>query len=315
MFRKVQSKAIQAGLSGITVAILFGEVVDGRQDMKCSDLAVDATVSIIGEPKIGEPFDVIFRFIPSDSFIHTLGVLDSVYLVCHSGVQYLDGDTLWEGSLEMQCEYELRARYVVHSPIRFGFFGVVQAAQVLGKIVPSMHGPHAGRDMGVKGRSVTNSRIVDLRPEDERRPVETLPVLLATDSGVVLADSTVVPVPSRFSRVVIVGPQLDTTDLGPRPVPKPSHLPHSPIYRRVTLPIKIAAASPDTVRIRYDPGREYAFITDSLVTEVQVTLVRGNASYRKVTPKVGTFELSSDTAVFIVTASDVTRTLVLSKSH
>ncbi len=143
----------------------------------------DAVVEVFGEPELGEPFEVEFRFTPLAEIKHERGVPDSAYLrVREEGVSYVGGDTLWVGLLETGQTYSMRATFVCNAEIRFRVKGSIRAWEVLGIIGP----PGATTAAGAG----TCSRLLDFR-------VNPLPdgvsfdgyVAVMTDSGVLVHDT------------------------------------------------------------------------------------------------------------------------------
>ena len=81
--------------------------------------------------------------------------------------------------------------------------------------------------------------------------------------------------------------------------------------RRLRLPIKLDSSMPDTIKITYDEGREYRFVTDSSVDLVEVELLQGRATFKRTEQKQGAFELEADSAVFQVSAGELVRVLLV----
>lgn len=143
----------------------------------------DVVVEVFGEPELGEPFEVEFRFTPLAEIKHERGVSDSAYMRVHQeGVSFVSGDTLWVGRLEQGQTYSMRATFVCNAEIRFRVKGLVRAMEVLGIV-----GPRGATTRAFGG---TTSRLLDFR-------VNPLPdgisfdgyVAVMTDSGVLVHDT------------------------------------------------------------------------------------------------------------------------------
>ncbi len=284
---------------------------------KYSEFDAGGKIEIIGEPRSGFPFEVVFTFMPSDSFSHTRGISDQAYIASDSGVEFLSGDTIWTGFLKTGQEYVLRARYVVNTEIRFTFSGIVETKQLLGRILPPQSGPNKGVDFGILAQSVTRSSSVDFRSEEKRRNVQMIPILLVTDSGVVQKGTTMMsPPPQAMRRPEIVwvadsemiagnGLGADTLRSTTMDDIRREHI------RKLRLPIKLDSSMPDTIRITYDQGREYVFVTDSSVDLVEVELLQGRATFKRTDHKQGAFELEADSAFFQISAGELARVLLV----
>ncbi|MCK4372219.1 MAG: hypothetical protein KAW61_03685, partial [candidate division Zixibacteria bacterium] len=143
----------------------------------------DAVVEVFGEPKLGEPFEVEFRFTPLAEIKHERGVPDSAYLRAREeGVSYVGGDTLWVGLLETGQTYSMRATFVCNAEIRFRVKGLVRAREVVGIV-----GPPGATTAAFGG---TCSRLLDFRvnPPPDGFSFDSYDAVM-TDSGVVVLDS------------------------------------------------------------------------------------------------------------------------------
>ncbi len=285
-----------------------------RTESKYPEFKADCKVEIIGEPKLGEPFEVVFTFTPLDSFSHSRGIPDYAYIGSDSGVEFLGGDTLWTGFLQTGQQYVLRGKYMVKSEIRFDFIGVVYAMQVLGIIMPSTYDQNKGIDFGIKAYSVTKSQAVDFRSEVEKqkRKQQKISAFMVTDTGLVPMESSLVSPPPEFARRPVI---TEVTD---------SQLPRrkkgklrtwdeaiQQTIHKADLPIKLDSSVPDTIKITYDSGRACVFVTDTSVISIEVELLDGKGEYEKIEEKKGAFQLESDSAIFIIRAGGLERVLIV----
>jgi len=291
--------------------ILQTYVVFATSETKYLQFEADTKIEIIGEPKLGEPFEVIFTFKLLEDILHTQGVLDNAYLTSEQGVKFLDGDTVWNGLLQKGQKYSLRARYVVDTTVAFRFRGIVYAKEVPGKIPPPDPVRDSVKVVGVKCVNGAVSRLIDFRTEDQKRHQLKIPRLMMTDTGLVLIGSAMVAPPKE---IMVVNPDIEmvTND---RP-PKKDKLRTweeaiQQMHRKGDLPIKLDSLTPDTIRITYDSGRAYVFVTDTSVKSIEVELLDGKAAYEKIEEKKGAFRLESDSAVFRISTDKLEKVLIV----
>ena len=157
-----------AALVTLVALTLLPTPTFATSETKYPEFAADTKVEIVGEPKLGVPFEVIFTFRPLEDILHTRGVSDKAYLTSEPGVKFLDGDTVWNGHLQEAQEYSLRARYVVDTMIAFRFRGIVYAMDVPGKIPPPDPVRDSVKEVGAKCVNGAASRLIDFRPDDQK---------------------------------------------------------------------------------------------------------------------------------------------------
>ncbi|HOD65639.1 MAG TPA: hypothetical protein PKW75_04065 [candidate division Zixibacteria bacterium] len=296
------------------VSVAVADTTHANIALEYGDLKGSGGVEIVGEPKLGEPFDVVFRFTPVDSFSHSKGIPDTVLIRGNPGVEFVGGDTLWIGSLTRCQTVELKARFVIRAEIKRVVTGWVHAAQTLGQIIPPQFGPNAGVDVGRECVAQFRSKPIDFRQAEENDQISRLWRLKVTDTGLILADTAASNAPSELKRHPVID-SLDQTNRRGTRRPRQLHGDGPPILRpRQTTPINLSSESPDTIRIAYDPTREVEFFTDSAFTgSVRVFLLEGNAVYTKSGARTGVFELKGDSgrALFRVEAGSLERILLV----
>ena len=89
-------------LSGLLVVAALpddGTAIDGPFPR----LEADLSIEVIGEPKIGEPFEVVFTCTPLEETLPSGH--DQILLDIGGAGECLSGDTLWEGTLGSDSVY------------------------------------------------------------------------------------------------------------------------------------------------------------------------------------------------------------------
>ena len=184
-------------------ATIFSTSICATVETKYPEFKAECNVEIIGEPKPGEPFEVVFTFTPLVDCYHTRGVPDAAFLRSENGVTFLGGDTVWTGLLEKGNTYSLRARYSMQMETRFRFGGQVVAMEVI-DAVPRPAAPEGQELTAIKCVAGAGSRPIDFRPEEQKLGLQWIPVLQATDTGLVLVDSKLVSPPPEFVRKPVI---------------------------------------------------------------------------------------------------------------
>ncbi|MFH1374653.1 MAG: hypothetical protein ABII79_12735 [bacterium] len=307
------ARTVALALTLYVGATIFSTSIYATVETKYPEFKAECNVEIIGEPKPGEPFEVVFTFAPLVDCYHTRGVPDEAFLRSENGVTFLGGDTVWTGLLEKGNTYSLRARYSMQMETRFRFWGKVVAMEVI-DAVPRPAAPEGQELTAIKCVAGTGSTAIDFRPEEQKRGFQKIPVLQVTDTGLIELDSVIVSQPSEFARTP--GITWDTDSQIPNKTKDKKRTREDArrqLIRKTVLPIKLDSSVLDTIRITYDEGREYVFVTDSSVDLVDVELLQGRATFKRTDHKQGAFELEADSAFFRVSAGSIERVLLIRK--
>lgn len=315
MVDKKSYGARAAGFATLVILTLVSSPTFATGETKHPEFEADTKVEIIGEPRLGEQFEVVFTFSPQVDCYHTKGIPDTAYLRSAKGVKFLTGDTVWTGFLQKGNQYSLRAQYVVDSGMLFRFGGRIAAMEVLESIPQPFINWNGKTKVGWKCVTGARSRLIDLRSEEQKHSRLKVPVIMATDSGVVPTGSTIV---APAKEIMIVNPDFQ---LAPDSIPidkgKARTLEKAlqQTHRKGELPIKLDSSVPDTIRITYESGRVYVFVTDSSVTSVDLKLLYGNGVYEKIDSKRGKFQLESDSATFQIRTDRFDKILVIKSAQ
>jgi len=173
-------------LLAMLAVFLVSSLVTGMGNFRTFE--ADCTIEVIGEPKLNEPFEVVFTFTPRGEFLHTKGFPDTAYIRHTSEhVEHISGDTMWIGELHNGTSNELRAWFKLTQKASTVFSGVIWAVQAKGHYKT----PRPDEDFGLRAFSLSRSDVIDLRESTvpyivlnryEIDSVDSLPVIIGVDT-------------------------------------------------------------------------------------------------------------------------------------
>jgi hypothetical protein len=193
-------------------ALFFPSVLFADGDLPPA-LNADCTVDIIGEPKINEPFEVIFSFAPNQDLIHTKNIPDTAKIGVDEKINFVSGDTLRTGFMEKGRTYVLRAYLMVRDSIRFRIRGKVIAMQAMGLFISVSDIP----DPGVKARTGASSEIIDFTGRPENVIILDKPIINPEDSTVLYFVKDTIPLSFFFKPIRIHRYPVDSSEMPTEP--------------------------------------------------------------------------------------------------
>ncbi len=149
-------KTLSVSIIGLAMVIILALNAYASQG-DFFEFKADCKIEIVGEPQLGEPFEVVFTFTPRQDIIHTRGIADTAILSAEEGVEFLSGDTIWTGLLKDGLTYSLKARFMVNEPIMFRIRGGIVAVQARGFIAHA----EGSLDNGIRATKSASSRLID----------------------------------------------------------------------------------------------------------------------------------------------------------